>query len=137
MIERNVYHDGMLVVTKCRGNITAEELISSQYWMVDNFGDAISPGFSQLFDALEADTSAITENDIHRVAQINLHHGRTRGNFSMAILAIKPYPLALAKLHKLLSVAANIRVEIFSDIDTAYNWLEIQPPGSGQDAKVV
>jgi len=107
MIERNVYHDGMLVVTKCRGNITAEELISGQYWMIDNFGDAINPGFSQLFDALEADTSAITKNDMHRVAQINLHHARTRGNFSMAILAIKPYPLALAKLHKLLSVAAN------------------------------
>jgi len=39
----------------------------------------------------------------------------------MAILAVKPYPLALAKLHKLLSVAANIRVEIFSDIDARIN----------------
>ncbi len=38
MIEQNVYHDGVLVVTKCSGSITAEELISSQYWMVDNFG---------------------------------------------------------------------------------------------------
>ncbi len=137
MIERNVYHDGMLVVTKCRGNITAEELISSQYWMVDNFGEVIKPGFSQLFDALDADTSAITENDIHRVAQINLHHGKTRGDFSMAILAIKPYPLALAKLHKLLSVAASIRVEIFSDIDAAYKWLEMQPPGSVQNTRAV
>ena len=134
MIERTIYHDGMLVVTRCSGKITAEELIASQYWMVNNFGDVIKPGFSQLFNALDADVSAITEDDIHRVAQINLHHGQTRGHFSMAILAVKPYPLALARLHKLLSVAASIRVEIFSDIDAAYKWLEIQKPESEDDA---
>ena len=128
MIERNIYQDGLLVVTKCSGKITAAELIKSEYWMVDNFGGVIKPGFSQIFDALDADTDAITENEIHRVAQVNLNHGKERGSFSMAILAVKPYPLALAKLHKLLSVAAHIRVEIFSDSEAAYKWLGIQQP---------
>ena len=128
MIERNIYHDGLLVVTKCSGEVTAEELIKSEYWMVNNFGGEIKPGFGQIFDALEADTNAITENDIHRVAQINLNHGEERGSFTMAILAVKPYPLALAKLHKLLSVASHIRVEIFSDSEAAYKWLGIQQP---------
>ena len=41
----------------------------------------------------------------------------------MAILAVKPYPQALARLHKLLSTASNIRVELFDDVDKAYRWL--------------
>jgi len=132
MIERKVYHDGLFVVTKCRGKITSKELIGRQYWMVENFGKEIKPGFSQIFDALEADTGAITEDDIHRVAQINLHHSEERGSFSMAILAAKPFPVALARLHKLLSSTASIRVEIFSDVDEAYQWLGFQPPVAEQ-----
>ena len=54
MIERKIYQDGMLVVTKCSGEVTAEELIKSEYWMVDNFGGVIKPGFCQIFDALDA-----------------------------------------------------------------------------------
>ncbi|MCK4834121.1 MAG: hypothetical protein KAT12_05065, partial [Gammaproteobacteria bacterium] len=119
MIERKIYHDGLLVITRCSGKVTTDELIKSEYWMVNNFGEKIKPEFSQIFDALEADTEAVTEDDIRRVAQINLNHGEERGSFSMAILAVKPYPMALARLHKLLSAAANINVEIFSDIDTA------------------
>ncbi len=128
MIERHIYNDGLLVVTKCRGKLTAEELIQSQYWMVENFGKKIIPGFSQIFDALNSDTGAITEHEIHRVAQINLSHAKHRGNFSMAILAAQPYPLALAKLHKMLSVVSSIRVDIFSDVDEAYKWLDIPRP---------
>lgn len=131
MIERKIYQDGSLVVTKCSGEITTEELIKSEYWMINNFGGEIKPGFCQIFDALDADADNITENDIHRVAQVNLNHGEERGSFSMAILAVKPYPLALAKLHKLLSVAAHIRVGIFSDSEAAYKWLGVQRPADG------
>ena len=130
MIERKIYHDGLLVITRCSGKVTTDELIKSEYWMVNNFGEKIKPEFSQIFDALEADTEAVTEDDIRRVAQINLNHGEERGSFSMAILAVKPYPMALARLHKLLSAAANINVEIFSDIDTAYEWLGVPRPSS-------
>jgi len=133
MIERNIYQDGMFIVTRCSGQIAGKELIASQYWMVENFGTKIKPGFSQIFDAMAADTEAITEDDIHRVAQINIHHAKERGNFSMAILAAKPYPLALARLHKLLSSAAGIRVGIFSELDDAYQWLGIQAPTAESD----
>jgi len=128
MIERNIYKDGAFIVTRCSGRLTAKELIASQYWMVENFGSSIKPGFSQIFDAMAADTDDISEDDIHRVAQINIHHAKERGSFSMAILATKPYPLALARLHKLLASAAGIRVEIFSELEDAYQWLGIQAP---------
>ena len=128
MIARDIYYDGSLVVTRCSGKVTSKELMDSEHWMIENFGSLIKPGFSQLFDVLEADTSAITDDDIHRVAHINLNHGLERGRFSMAILAIKPYPLVLAKLHKLLSVAAHIDVGIFSDVDAAYKWLQYKNP---------
>ncbi len=128
MIERKVFYDGMLVVTKCSGLVTVEELTASAHWMVDHYGDAIKPGFSQVFDALEANTDDVTEQDIHRIAHINLSQGSKRGSFSMAILAAKPYPQALARLHKLLSAAANIRVEIFCDYNTAYKWLGYKNP---------
>lgn len=128
MIKRTVFNDGMLVVTKCEGKLIAEELINSAQWMVDHYARDVKPGFHQIFDALEANTDAITAEDIHRIAHINLNQGSNRESFSMAILAMKPYPQALARLHKLLSAAANIRVEIFSDYDAAYQWLGCEKP---------
>lgn len=128
MINRKIYNNGSLVITVCRDRVTADELIASANWMVSNFGNAIKPGFKQLLDAMDADTSAITEEDIHRIAQINLSHARSRGEFPMAILATRPYPLALARLHKLLSAAAEIKVEIFGDAEAAYKWLRVDEP---------
>lgn len=125
MIEREIYQDGLLVVTRCSGVLSAEELIQSAHWMVKNYGGDIKPGFSQVFDALGVNADAISEEDIHHVAHINLNQGHHRLGFSMAILAVKPYPLALAKLHKLLSAASGINVELFSDIETAYKWLKM------------
>ena len=123
MIKREIHHDGLLVITKCSGKLTAKELTDSACWMIENFGNLIKPGFSQLFDALEAETSAISKEDIHRIAHININHGKNRGSFYMAILSVKPYPLALARLHKVLSAAVDIEVEIFSEADAAYQWL--------------
>ena len=125
MIEREIYQDGLLVVTRCSGVLSTEELIESARWMVNNYGEVIKPGFCQIFDALDANADAITEEDIHHVAHINLNQGRDRLGFSMAILAVKPYPLALAKLHKLLSAASGINVELFADIESAYKWLNL------------
>jgi len=107
MIERSLYQNGLLVVTRCSGVMQAEELIQSAHWMVENYGEVIKPGFSQIFDALNANTDAISEEDIHRIAHINLSRGSNRQAYSMAIIAIKPYPMALAKLHKLLSTVSG------------------------------
>ncbi len=128
MIEREVYNEGALVITRCSGTVSAQELIDSAHWMVDNYDKALKPDFSQIFDALEANTDAVTEEDIHRIAHINIHRGHGRGGYTMAILAMKPYPQALAKLHKLLSVASDIRVEIFCDYEQAYKWLGVKDP---------
>ena len=96
--------------------------------MIDNFGSVIKSGFCQLFDVMDADTSGISKQDIHRIAHINLNHGLDRGEFTMAIVAEKPYPVVLAKLHKLLSVASHIRVGIFSEADAAYKWMHVKRP---------
>ena len=125
MIERKIYQDGLLVVTRCSGALSTEELIESAHWMVNNYGEVIKPGFCQIFDALDANADAISEEDIHHVAHINLNQGRDRLGFSMAILAEKPYPVALAKLHKLLSAASSINVGLFVDIESAYKWLSL------------
>lgn len=128
MIVRDIYYDGSLVVTKCSGKVTSKELMDSEHWMIEKFGSLIKPGFSQLFDVLDADTGAITDGDIHRIAHINLNQGLDRGAFTMAILAVQPYPIVLAKLHKLLSVAAHIDVGIFGDVEAAYKWLQLKNP---------
>ncbi len=128
MIEREIFHDGMLVVTQCSGILTAEELSSSSMWMVKSFGVNIKPGFCQLFNALEADSSNIIEEDIHRVAHINISFAKTRGEFTMAVVAIQPYPLQLANLHKELSAVSNINVKLFDDVNTAYKWLGFSSP---------
>lgn len=128
MIERDIFHDGMLVVTQCSGILTAEELSSSAMWMVKNFGTNIKPSFCQLFNALEADSSHITEEDIRRVAHINISFAKTRGAFTMAVVAVQPYPLQLANLHKELSTVSDINVKLFEDVNTAYKWLGFSSP---------
>ena len=128
MIERKLYNDGRLVLTRCSGVVTPDELIDSAHWMIDHYGREIKPGFRQLFDARRADTVLLTEEVVHRVAHINLNHGRHREGFSMAIVAVKPYPQALARLHKLLSKAAGIQVELFSDVAAACEWLGYHYP---------
>jgi len=140
VIERKIYQDGLLVVTRCSGDLKAEELFDSARWMVNKYDDVIKPGFCQIFDVLDANVDAITEDDMHHVAHINLNQGHGRLGFSMAILAVKPYPLALAKLHKLLAAASGINVELFSDIETAYIWLNLNnlnPDVSLPDKEVV
>ncbi len=72
MIERNIYHDGNLIVTRCSDTVTTEELNESETWMIKNFGNLIKPGFSQLFDTTEADIHKITEDDIRHIAHINI-----------------------------------------------------------------
>ncbi len=123
MLKRNIYLDGALVVTKCTGIVTGDELVNSTNWMIEHFDEAIKPGFSQLFDAKDVVTHEVSEDEIHRIAQINMSHSTDRGRFTMAILADRPYPRALARLHKLLSAASNIQVELFDDVDKAYRWL--------------
>ncbi len=66
MVERKIYYDGKLVVTKYSGNVIAEELISSTHWMIDNFDGLIHPGFSQLIDAREANTETVGEKEWRR-----------------------------------------------------------------------
>lgn len=128
MISRKIYNDGMLVVTTCSGTVAEDELVASAHWMIDHYGNELKPGFLQLFNALKADLVNINDDAIHRIAHINLNHGQNRAPFSMAIVASRPYPRALARLHKLLSAAVNIQVEIFSTDGDAYQWLGVDNP---------
>ncbi len=128
MIERNIYHDGNLVVANCSGIVTSAELIQHANWMVKGFGTLIKPGFSHLFNAINAEVGDISEETIHQVAYINISFSKARGKFAVSIVAAQPYPLELASLHKHLSVASNIEVEIFSNTDAAYKWLGFEQP---------
>ncbi|MBE9568159.1 MAG: hypothetical protein IMF14_05645, partial [Proteobacteria bacterium] len=68
MIKRNICFDGLLVITTCTEKVTGAELIESAHWMIENFDSLMKPGFSQLFDALQADTESVSEDDIHRIS---------------------------------------------------------------------
>ena len=123
MIKRNVYLDGMLLVAQCTDTLSSEDIINHVMWMVKNFGTLIKPGFSHLFVTIDADIGNITEDNIRHVAHINIGFAKERGKFTTAIVANEPYPISLAHLHRELSTASNINVEIFDNISSAYKWL--------------
>lgn len=128
MIKRNIYLDGMLVVTQCTGTLNSEELNDHVAWLTRSFGVLIKPGFSHLFIAIDADMHNIIEDDIHHIAHINISLANKRGGFTTAIVANEPYPISLAQLHKTLSTVSNINVKIFNNISSAYKWLGYEQP---------
>ena len=128
MITPTIYESGRLVVARLSGVVTMPEIESYFYWLVDNFGMDISPGFSQLIYADNLQSIDISLTDLHRLSQLNATVGRKRGSFDSAIVVSDIRFYWMAKLHKTLSRNADINTRIFRNIDEAFRWLGYRNP---------
>jgi len=129
MIKRNIYNKGQLIVTKVSGHVHSQELIDHVFWLIDshNIGE-VQPGYDQIVYVEDIDSMTITEEDIHRIMQINIGLGQGRGKFRTAIIAIEPYNIELAHLYQSLSKDADLEVELCDDFEAAFAWLVCENP---------
>ncbi len=129
MLERKVYNKGQLVITRVTGDVKGQELIDYVFWLVDshNIGE-IKSDYDQLVYVENIKSLKIREEDIHRMTEIGMELGQARGKFRTAIIAVRPEEIKLAHLYQSLVKAVGREVEICSNFDQAFAWLECENP---------
>ena len=129
MLERNIYFDGDLVISRVSGAVKSQDLIDHVFWLIDshNIGE-VKTGFSQLIYVEDIESMDLTEEDVHRISQISTGMGQARGKFKTAIIAVEPYDMKLAHLHKSLARISDLEVEVCDDFKEAFLWLGCDNP---------
>lgn len=132
MLERKIYFDGNLVISRVSGIVKSQDLIDHVFWLIDshNVGE-VKTGFSQLIYVEDIDSMELTEEDVHRISQISTGMGQARGKFKTAIIAVEPYDMKLAHLHKSLARISDLEVEVCDTFEEAFHWLGCDNPDSG------
>jgi hypothetical protein len=127
-IETIIYNDGDYVVSRAYDLLEGHELSDMLFSLIDKSQKGIlKHGYMFMFDLRDIDNFKIDRSDISRIFQINLAYGQDRGNTKTAMLLGSESGRELAELHKTLSIASNIPVEIFKSQQAAYDWLGIDP----------
>ena len=129
MLERNIYFGGNLVISRVSGKVKSQDLIDHVFWLIDshNVGE-VKTGFSQLIYVDDIESMDLTEDDVQRISQISTGMGQARGKFKTAIIAVEPYDMKLAHLHKSLARISDLEVEVCGSFDEAFNWLGCDNP---------
>ena len=132
MLERNIYFDGSLVISRVSGTVKSQDLIDHVFWLIDshNVGE-VKTGFSQLIYVEDIESMELTEEDVHRISQISTGMGQARGKFKTAIIAVEPYDMKLAHLHKSLARISDLEVEVCDTFEDAFIWLGCENPDPG------
>lgn len=116
-------------MTRISGVVKSQELIDHVFWLIDSHSvGELKDGFSQVIYVDGAESIALTEGDIYKVANISNGMGRNRGRFHTAIIARQPFDKRLAYLHQTLARSADLEVEVCEDFATAFAWLQIENP---------
>ena len=127
-IEILVYNDGDYVVGRAYDLLKGSELSDMLFSLINKYQKGIlKSGYKLMFDLRDIDILNIDKSEISRIFQINLTYGQGRGDIKTAILLGRKLDSELAELHKILSKASNISVEIFEFQQAAYDWLDIDP----------
>ena len=127
-IEILIYNDGDYVVGRAYGLLEGQELFDMLFSLIDNNKKGIlNSGYKFMFDLRDIDNFKIDKSDVSRIFQINLAYGQGRGDTRTAILLGSESGRELVELHKILSVASKIPVEIFESQQAAHDWLGIDP----------
>lgn len=127
-VENHIFDGGSTAITRISGVVTAQEIIDYQFWLISAYKDGkLADSYRLLIEAGDIGIVQVEENDIHRLSQINIVYGRDRGSLKTAIVVNEGPGRKLAALHKSLSKAAGVEVEIFNSRLDACAWLGIDP----------
>ncbi len=123
-IDHEILNNGQLVISTSTGIISGQDLADHMFWLINQFGSTLNPGYQQIFDTLSAERADIDEEDMKRISQIILTYGQDRGKIATAIVAVRPDIRKLAFYYKSMSEITGIKVEVFADRAKAETWLE-------------
>ena len=131
MLDSKIYNDGSLIVGRISGDIEPQSFINSIFWQIDsrNVGE-VQKGFSQLYYEDGVTSVQVTEDDIHRIAEINTGTGIgiNVGKFRTALVLHHPEAIRLAKIHQALAREHGFEVEIFALLEDGFAWLGQENP---------
>ncbi len=125
-LEYKIFDDGLTVIAVISGCVTADELSDYSFWLISRHGTQLKSGLRHLILTRgKLESMQLTEQDIHRLAHINLTYGSGRGKVYTAIVSQDSEIKKLASLHKTLSQIANIEVDQFETLNEALDWLGV------------
>ena len=124
-LEYKIFDDGLTVIAVVSGSVTADELSDYSFWLISSHGTKLKAGLRHLILTHDLKDIQLIEQDIHRLAHINLAYGAGRGKLHTAIVSQDNEIKKLASLHKTLSQIANIEVNQFEDLQEALDWLSV------------
>ena len=129
MFVSNVYNEGSLIVGQMSGLIEPQSFINGIFWQIDsrNVGE-VQEGFSQLYYDTGVEQVAVNEDDIRRIAEINLGIGMHAGSFRTALVLSDPEIIRLARIHQGLTKEHGFEVEIFNNLESGFKWLGCENP---------
>ena len=84
-IEHIVIENGDALITRVTGQLTGEEMTEHMFWLIDNFGKRLNPGYRQLFDTTDMIDLSVNKSDINRISQIIQTYGADRGKIKTGI----------------------------------------------------
>ncbi|VAX09597.1 hypothetical protein MNBD_GAMMA25-2224 [hydrothermal vent metagenome] len=120
-----IFNDGLTVIATASGCVTGEEFTDYAFWLIKNHGALLKPNLQHMIICRQLEDIQVTEQDIHRLAHINLTYGAGRGKIHTAIVSQNSEVKKLASLHKTLSQLANIEVALFENHTKALDWLDV------------
>lgn len=122
-IQSLIHRDQNYVHTSCTGSITLKELLEYQEDIWRN-GDV--SGFDELFDALQADFSALNLTDIFQLSQNALNIDDTQTSSKLALIIQPGVQEKLADFYRStqeLNATSNRNIRFFYDTNDALNWI--------------
>ena len=126
-IEHIVIENGDALITRVSGQLTGEEMTEHMFWLIDNFGKQLNPGYRQLFDTTDMIDLSVNKSDINRISQIIQTYGADRGKIKTGIVTTHPRGRQMAFTYQALSRVTDVDVKIYDTVEEAIGWLRIDP----------
>ena len=122
-IQSTIHRKNSYVQTTCTGAITLSEVLEYQQ---DIWANGNIPGFSEIFDALQADFSAFSMSDIFKACQHSIQIDKSTTSSRLAFVLSTEAQQQMADFYRSVREmnTSNSRVvQLFDTLDDAFNWI--------------
>ena len=120
MITHEIYAEKEITVHTCRGNITAQDLISAIQALYDSV-----PTPHHLWDLTEADFSHVSGQDVREIAEFPTRYVPARVGGKTAIVSPSDAMFGLGRMYESLAGIAGqkVTIRVFRSLGEANAWL--------------
>ncbi len=129
MLTSTIYYDGKLIVGRFEKIIQPQTVFDGIFYQVDchNVGE-VKDNFSQLFYDIDIESVEANECDVHRIAEFDKGIGFHLEKRKTALVFNHDKMIRLGTLYKELAKESDLEVELFTDLQSAFVWLDYINP---------